>query len=107
VQGISDTGRPLPVMRDNVTFLMTKSLDPFRILLITVCGWMNQQQLQLIGDLREENRVLREPLGQRRLRFNNDQRRRMGGEGKGIGKQASARGGYDCHPRDCRPGIAG
>ena len=28
---------------------MTKSLDPFRLLLIAVCGWMNQQQLQLIG----------------------------------------------------------
>ena len=37
---------------------MTKSLDPFRFLPITVCGWMNQQQLQLIDYLREENRVL-------------------------------------------------
>jgi len=27
---------------------MTKSLDPFRFLLVAVCGWMNQQQLQLI-----------------------------------------------------------
>jgi hypothetical protein len=47
---------------------MTKSLDPFRFVLIAVCGWMNQQQLQLIDYLREENRVLREQLGQRRLR---------------------------------------
>jgi hypothetical protein len=38
---------------------MTKSLDPFR-LLIALSGWMNQQQLQLIDYLREENRVLRE-----------------------------------------------
>src|ERR1700751_3229021 len=37
---------------------MTKSLDPFRFLLIAVSGWMNQQQLQLIDYLREENRVL-------------------------------------------------
>ena len=44
--------------RDNVTFLMTKSLDPFRFLLIALSGWMNQQQLQLIDYLREENRVL-------------------------------------------------
>ena len=51
---------------------MTKSLDPFRFLLNTVSGWMNQQQLQLIDYLREENRVLREQLGQRRLRFNDD-----------------------------------
>jgi len=49
---------------------MTKSFDPFRFLLIAVSGWMNQQQLELIDYLREENRVLREQLGQRRLRFN-------------------------------------
>jgi hypothetical protein len=55
---------------------MTKSLDPFRFL-ITVSGWMNQQQLQLIDYLREEIRVLREQLGQKRLRFNDDQRRRL------------------------------
>ena len=49
---------------------MTKSLDPFRFLLTAVAGWMNQQQLELVDYLREENRVLREQLGQRRLRFN-------------------------------------
>jgi hypothetical protein len=59
---------------------MTKSLDPFRFLLMAVSGWMNQQQLQLIDYLREENRVLREQLGQKRLRFNDDQRRRLAAE---------------------------
>jgi hypothetical protein len=44
---------------------MTKSLDPFRFLLIAVSGWRNQQQLQLIDYLREENRVLREQMGKR------------------------------------------
>jgi len=33
---------------------------------------MNQQQLELIDYLREENRVLREQLGQKRLRFNDE-----------------------------------
>ena len=46
LQGITD--RTAEQYRDNVTFLMTKSLDPFRFLLIAVSGWMNQQQLQLI-----------------------------------------------------------
>jgi hypothetical protein len=32
---------------------MTKSLDPFWFLLITMPGWMKQQQLQLIEYLRE------------------------------------------------------
>src|SRR5215472_8837210 len=69
-----------------VTFLMTKSLDPFRFLLMAVSGWMNQQQSELIDYLREENRVLREQLGQRRLRFNDDQRRRLAVT-KGLGSK--------------------
>ena len=66
---------------------MTKSLDPFRFLLIAVSGWMNQQQLQLIDYLREENRVLREQLGQKRLRFNDDPRRRLAAKAKGLGRK--------------------
>jgi hypothetical protein len=73
--------------RDNVTFRMTKSLGPFRFLLIALSGWMNQQQLQLIDYLREENRVLREQLGQRRSRFNDDQRRRLAVRAKGLGRK--------------------
>ena len=64
---------------------MTKSLDPFRFLLIALSGWMNQQQLQLIDYLGEENRVLREQLGEKRLRFNDDQRRRLAAKAKGLG----------------------
>ena len=66
---------------------MTKSLDPFRFLLIALSGWMNQQQLQLIDYLREENRVLREQLGPKRLRFNDDQRRRLAAKAKGLGRK--------------------
>jgi hypothetical protein len=51
---------------------MLKSLDPFRFLLIAVAGWMNQHQLQVIDYLGEENRVLREQLGGRRLRLSDD-----------------------------------
>jgi hypothetical protein len=56
---------------------MLRVLDPFRSVLIAVAGWMNQREYQIIDYLREENRVLREQLGPRRLRFNNDQRRRL------------------------------
>jgi len=38
---------------------------------------MNQRQLQMIEYLRKENRVLREQLGERRLRLTDDQRRRL------------------------------
>jgi hypothetical protein len=72
---------------NNVSFDMTKFLDPFRFLLIAVSGWMNQQQLQLIDYLREENRVLREQLDKKRLRFNDDQRRRLAAKAKGLGRK--------------------
>ena len=48
---------------------MPRALDPFRFLLIAVAGWMNRHQLLAIDYLREENRILREQLGERRLRF--------------------------------------
>src|SRR5262249_19630489 len=54
---------------------MLRVVDPFRFVLIAVAGWMNQWEYQMIDYLREENRVLREQLGQRRLQFNDDQRR--------------------------------
>jgi putative transposase len=69
---------------------MTRVLDPFRFVLIAVAGWMNQHQLQMIEYLREENRVLREQLGGRRLRFNDDQRRRLAAKAKGLGRKLLA-----------------
>src|SRR5580704_16403287 len=69
---------------------MTRVLDPFQFVLIAVAGWMNQHQLQMIEYLREENRVLREQLGGRRLRFNDDQRRRLAAKAKGLGRKLLA-----------------
>ena len=66
---------------------MTKSLDPFRFLVMAVSGWMNQQHMELIDYLREENRVLREQLGHRRLRFDDDRRRRLAVRAKGLGNK--------------------
>ena len=51
---------------------------------------MNQHQLQIIDYLREENRVLREQLGGRRVRFNDDQRRRLAAKAKGLGRKLLA-----------------
>src|SRR5258708_16906799 len=69
---------------------MPKVLDPFRFVLIAVAGWMSRRQLQLIGYLREENRVLREQLGERRMRLNDDQRRRLAAKAKGLGRKLLA-----------------
>ena len=56
---------------------MPRTLDPFRLLLFAVAGWMNHQQQYIIDYLREENRTLHAQLGTRRLRFDDDQRRRL------------------------------
>jgi putative transposase len=66
---------------------MPRVLDPFRFVLVAVGGWMNQHQLQIIDYLREENRVLREQLNGRRVRFNDDQRRRLAVRAKGLGRK--------------------
>ncbi len=66
---------------------MLKSIDPFRLLLVSIAGWMNQQQRQVIDYLREENRVLREQIEPRRIRLNDDQRRRLAVRAKPLGRR--------------------
>ena len=69
---------------------MSRVLDSFRFLLVAVAGWMSQCQLHAIDYLREENRVLREQLGDRRLRLTDDQRRRLAAKAKGLGRKLLA-----------------
>src|SRR6185369_5056318 len=69
---------------------MPRVLDPFRFVLISVAGWMNQRQQQIIDYLREENRVLREQLDGRRVRLNDNQRRRLAVKAKALGRKALA-----------------
>jgi len=69
---------------------MTHVLDPFRFVLIALAGWMNGRQSLFIDYLREENRVLREQLGGKRLRFTDDQRCRLAAQARGLGRKALA-----------------
>jgi transposase len=66
---------------------MGPTFDPLRLLVISVAGWLGQQQRDAIDYLREENRVLREQLGDRRLRLNDNQRRRLAAKAKGLGRR--------------------
>ena len=84
---------------------MPRVLDPFRFLLIAVAGWMKHHQLQRIEYLREENRVLRELLAGRRLRLNDDQRRRLAVRAKGLGRRFSLNWPPSSPPRLCWLGI--
>ena len=65
--------------------IMRLALVPFRLLLISLAGWLNHQQQDVIDYLQEENRVLREQLGGKRVRFSDDQRRRLAVRAKKLG----------------------
>jgi hypothetical protein len=54
---------------------------PLQFLLLLFAGWVNRRQQAVIDYLVEENRVLREQLRGRRLRFIDDQRRRLARKG--------------------------
>jgi hypothetical protein len=56
--------------------------QPLQFLLLLFAGWVNRRQLDIIDYLKAENRVLREQLSGRRLRFTDDQRRRLAVLGK-------------------------
>src|SRR5215471_9439802 len=63
---------------------MRSGLDPFQFLLFTLSGWLNQHQQHAMEYLLEENRVLREQIGARRIRFTDDQRRRLAINAKAV-----------------------
>ena len=59
---------------------------PFVVL--TMAGWLNRRQQDQIDYLREENRILREQLGDRPLRSTDVQRRRLAVRGRRLGRRA-------------------
>lgn len=66
---------------------MKPDFTPLQFLLIVFSGWVNQEQQAIIDYLREENAVLREQLGGRRIRFTDAQRRRLAVKGKALGRK--------------------
>ena len=67
---------------------MAVVLQPWQIFLAALAGWINRHQEAVIDYLREENRVLKQQLGRRRLRLTDDQRRRLAVLGKVLGRRA-------------------
>jgi hypothetical protein len=47
------------------------------MLLMMLAGWINRQQQDAIEYLKEENKILREKFGKRRIILNDDQRHRL------------------------------
>jgi putative transposase len=69
---------------------MRTALDPFSFLVTSIAGWINQHQHDVINYLIEENRVLRAQIGNRRLRFRDDQRQRLAVKAKKLGRKILA-----------------
>ena len=79
---------------------MQARLDPFSFLIVSIAGWMNQHQHRVIEYLIEENRVFREQMGNRRVRFSDDQRRRLAAKAKKLGRKLPGRDHNYRHTRN-------
>ena len=66
---------------------MKAEIYPLQVLLLTVSGWVNRRQQDLIEYMVEENRVLKEQMKGRRLRLTDEQRRRLAVKAKCLGRQ--------------------
>ena len=64
-------------------------MNPLQLqfLISILAGWVNRGQQDLIEYLQEENRVLREQLGAKRLLFTDVQRRRLAAKAQKIGRK--------------------
>ena len=59
-------------------------MNLIKLTLLSLAGWMNQQQQDVIDYLQEEVRVLKEQHGSKRPRFTDDQRARLARKAKKI-----------------------
>ena len=66
---------------------------------------MNQRQQLVIHYLMEENRVLREEIGCRRVRFTDEQRRRLAAKSKQMSRKLLAEVATIVNPETLLPGI--
>jgi len=64
---------------------MTNAIQPFHLIIIALAGWLNRHQQVVIDYLIEENRVLKEQLEGKRLRFTDEQRIRLAVKAKKAG----------------------
>jgi putative transposase len=66
---------------------MSSLLQPLHLLLMMFAGWVNRHQLDVIAYLQEENRMIKERLGGRRIRFTDAERRRLARKAYALGRK--------------------
>src|ERR1035441_8892987 len=67
--------------------VMSPLFPRLQLLLVIFAGWVNRHQLDVIEYLQEENRVLKENLGGRRIRFTDAERRRLPRKAHALGRK--------------------
>ncbi len=68
--------------------IMSSVLRPWQLLVVSVAGWIQRQQLDVIEFQQEQLRVYRETMKGKRLRFTDDERRRLAAKAKKLGRKA-------------------
>ena len=64
---------------------MSTPIQPLTVLVVAVAGWIQRDQQAAVVYLLEENRVLKARLRGRKLRFTDDERRRLAVKGRARG----------------------
>lgn len=67
---------------------MNSILQPWRLLLCILAGWVHRQHQQVIQFRDEQIRALLQKLGKKRVLLSDDQRRRLAMKGKALGRKA-------------------
>ena len=67
--------------------MAARSHCQWQLLLVALAGWINRHQQDGIAYLQEGKRVYRELTAGRRLRFSDEQRRRLAAKAKALGRR--------------------
>src|SRR5665647_669969 len=65
-------------------------------LLMIIAGWVHRRQLILIEFLQAENRLLKERLRGKRIRFTDAERALLARKAKAVGRKSTAETRYPC-----------
>ena len=70
------------------------AIGSYHFIVALVAAWLTREQASVIKYLQEENKVLRDQLGSKRIRFSDSQRVRLARKGKVVGRRGLR--GLDC-----------
>jgi putative transposase len=66
---------------------MSVVIPPVHLLLMMFSGWVNRRQVDVLEYLKEENRILKERLGGRRIQFTDAERSRLARKAYALGRR--------------------